>query len=82
MATVKLYAHGAECRECLIVRKFLTDHAIAFDEFDIDRSSKALQELVELTGSATHVPVIVVDQETFVDFDEEIASRVLELAGK
>jgi hypothetical protein len=35
-----------------------------------------------LTGSATHVPVVVVDQETFVDFDEEIASRVLELAGK
>jgi len=82
MVTVKLYAHGAECRECFVVRKFLTDYAIAFDEFDIDRSSKALQELVELTGSATHVPVIVVDQETFVDFNEEIASRVLELSGK
>jgi len=63
----------------LVVRKFLADHAITFDEFDIDRSSKALQELVELTGSATHVPVIVADQEIFVDFNEEIASRLIEL---
>jgi arsenate reductase-like glutaredoxin family protein len=79
---VKLYAHGAECKECVVVRKFLTNHAIPFDEFDIDRSSRALQELVDLTGSAPHVSVIVVNQETFVDFDDEIASRVLELAGK
>lgn len=82
MAVVRLYAHGAECKECIVVRKFLVDHDIPFDEFDVDRSSKALQELVELTGSATHVPVIVVDEETFVDFNEEIASRVLELTGK
>jgi glutaredoxin len=82
MATVKLYAHGAECKECIVVRKFLIDNAIVFDEFDVDRSSKALQELVELTGSATHVPVMVVDQETFVDFNDEIASRLLELARK
>jgi prophage tail gpP-like protein len=58
------------------------DHSIPFDEFDIDRSSRALQELVELTGSATHVPVMEVDGETLVDFNENIASRVLELVGK
>jgi hypothetical protein len=34
-----------------------------------------------LTGSATHVPVIVIDQETFVDFNADIASRVLELVA-
>jgi len=55
----------------------LTDHEISFEELDIDRSGKALQELVELTGSATHVPVLVVDQETFIDFNTDIASRVL-----
>jgi glutaredoxin len=81
MAKIVLYAHGAECKECLVVRKFLIENAIVFEEFDIDRSPKALQELVELTGSATHVPVILVDQETFVDFNADIASRILELTG-
>jgi glutaredoxin len=81
MAKVTLYAHGSECKECLVVRQFLAEHAILFEEFDIDRSPRALQELVELTGSATHVPVILVNQETFVDFNADIASRVLELAG-
>jgi glutaredoxin len=79
MARVRLYAHGAECKQCQVVRQFLIDHTIRFEEFDIDRSRDALQELVELTGSATHVPVITVDQETFVDFNEDIAAKVLEL---
>lgn len=78
---VRFYAHGAECRECNVVRSFLTDHAVPFVEFDVDRSSKALQELVELTGSATHVSVMAFEGETFVDFNDEIASRILELTG-
>lgn len=82
MARVKLYAHGLERRECQVVRQFLAEHDRRFEELDIDRSPKALQELVELTGSATHVPVVTVDQETFVDFDEDIASRVLKLVAR
>jgi len=81
MAKVTLYAHGSECKECLVVRQFPAEYAILFEKFDIDRSPRALQELVELTGSATHVPVILVNQETFVDFNADIASRILELAG-
>ena len=79
MVAVKFYAHGAECKECIVVRNFLTEHGVRFEEFDVDRSPRALQELVELTGSATHVPVMAVGEETLVDFNEEIASRILEL---
>ena len=79
MSVVKFYAHGAECKECIRVRNFLSDHDVEFMEYDVDRSSKALEELVELTGSATHVPVMAVEGETFIDFNEEIASRILEL---
>jgi len=82
LVIVRFYAHGAECRECNVVRAFLTDNAVPFEEFDVDRSPRALQELVELTGSATHVPVMAVEGETFVDFSEEIAARVLELASR
>jgi glutaredoxin len=76
---VKLLAHGSECRVCDDARKFLSDHVIAFEEFDIDRNPSALQELVDRTGSATHVPVVIVGEETFIDFNEDIATRILEL---
>jgi glutaredoxin len=82
MFAVRLLAHGSECRVCDAARKFLTDHAIAFEEFDIDRNRSALQELVDRTGSATHVPVVLVGEETFIDFNEEIATRILELQGQ
>ncbi len=82
MFTVKLLAHGSECAACDAARKFLSDHLVAFEEFDIDRNRSALQELVERTGSATHVPVVIVGEETFIDFNEEIATRILELQGQ
>jgi len=82
MLAVRLLAHGSECRVCDAARKFLTDHVIAFEEFDIDRNRSALQELVDRTGSATHVPVVLVGEETFIDFNEDIATRILELQGQ
>jgi glutaredoxin len=68
-----------ECRECNEVREFFAKHNIDFEELDIQRSPKALQELVDRTGSATHVPVIIVGDETFIDFDDEIAARILQI---
>ena len=82
MFAVRLLAHGSECRVCDAARKFFSDHAIAFEEFDIDRKHSALQELVDRTGSATHVPVVIISEETFIDFNEDIATRILELQGQ
>ena len=76
--TVKLIAHGTECAECSTVRKFLSDHTIPYEESDVNTNPNALQELVNRTGSATHVPVIVVGEETFIDFNDDIAARILE----
>ncbi len=82
MVFARLLAHGAECRECETVRRFLSDHKIPFEEHDIDRDHNALQELVDRTGSATHVPVLVVGEETFIDFNEDIAASLIDLASK
>ena len=82
MSAVRLLAHGSECRVCDAARKFLSDHVIAFEEFDIDRNPSALHELVDRTGSATHVPEVIVGEETFIDFNEDIATRILELVGQ
>jgi len=40
---------------------------ITLGEFDIERTPGALAELVEPTGSATHVPVLSVNGEVFKD---------------
>ena len=82
MFTVRFLAHGSECRVCDAARRFLSEHALPFEEFDIDRNSSALQELVERTGSATHVPVFIVGDETFIDFNEDIATRILGLVER
>jgi glutaredoxin len=79
---VRLLAHGSECRVCDDARKFLVGHKIPYEEFDVDRNPSALQELVERTGSATHVPVVIVGEETFIDFNEDIATRVLDLLSQ
>ncbi len=79
MLAVKLIAHGTECAECNTVRKFLSDHTIPYEESDVNTDPNALQELVDRTGSATHVPVVIVGEETFIDFNEDIAANILEL---
>jgi glutaredoxin len=78
MVNVKLFTHN-ECVHCVAVRRFLSEHDIPFSDVDIERTPGALDELVQLTGSATHVPVIAVDDSVFVDFDESIARKLLEI---
>lgn len=78
---MKLFSHN-ECRFCVVVRRFLNEHDIPFQEVDIEKTPGALDELVERTGSATHVPVLTVDEEVFIDFDGSIATRILELTDK
>jgi glutaredoxin len=82
MLTVRFLAHGSECRICENVRGFLVEHKIPYEEFDVDRNPSALQDLVERTVSATHVPVVIVGEETFIDFNDDIAARPLELLSQ
>jgi glutaredoxin len=55
------------------------DRNVSFEESDIERTPNALQELVELTGSATHVPVLIVDGEVFIDFGTESLTKIVDL---
>jgi glutaredoxin len=81
LANVKLFSHN-ECRHGVAVRRFLTEHDIPFEEADIERTPGALDELVELTGSARHVPVVVVNGQMFIDFDESVAATILQTVSK
>jgi glutaredoxin len=62
------------------VRRFLSERHIHFEEVDVERTPGALQELVALTGSATHVPLLTVKQEAFIALDK-IAHRIIEISN-
>jgi glutaredoxin len=78
-AAIKLFSHN-ECVHCLAVRRFLSQCHVPFAEVDVERTPGALRELVELTGSATHVPLLTVNREAFLALSKA-ASRVIELAN-
>ena len=79
-ATVKLFSHN-DCVHCLAVRRFLVQCHVPFAEVDVERTPDALQELVELSGSATHVPLLTLTREAFLALNKKTARRVIELAN-
>ncbi|HYW02180.1 MAG TPA: glutaredoxin family protein [Candidatus Acidoferrum sp.] len=78
--TIKLFSHN-ECVHCLAVRRFLIERHIHFEEVDVEQTPGALQELTALTGSATHVPLLTVNQETFIALGQKTARRIIELSS-
>jgi len=60
------------------VRRFLSEHHIFFEEQDVERTPGAMGELIELTGSAAHVPLLTVKKESFIALDQKTASRIVE----
>jgi len=79
LTAIKLFSHN-ECVHCLAVRRFLSERHIHFEEVDVERTPGALQELVALTGSAIHVPLLTVNQEAFIALDHKTAHRIIELS--
>ena len=75
--TIKLFSHN-ECVHCVAVRRFLSEHHVFFEEEDVERTPGAMGELIELTGSATHVPLLTVKKESFIALDQKAATRFVE----
>lgn len=53
-----------------MTKKFLSEQNIPYKEIDVTEDQKALEELVEVSGSLA-VPVITVDGHVIVGFDRE-----------
>ncbi len=73
--TVVLFASGY-CEFSEMVRLHLESRGQAYTERDIDRDPAARQEMMDL--GATGTPVIVIDGEVVIGFDEE---SIVELLG-
>jgi len=76
MAKVTIYTTPT-CVYCRAVKEFFADHKVQYEEKDVARDEQARNDMVEKSGQLG-VPVITVDDEVVVGFDE---SRLSELLG-
>lgn len=65
---VKVYSTPT-CPWCKRAKKFLEDNGIAYDDLDVAGDKEAREEMVRKSGQMA-VPVIEVDSEVGVGFDE------------
>ncbi len=65
------------CHFCHAAKEFFNEHNIAFTEFDVAGDQAKRQEMIEMTGQMG-VPVIRIDNDVVVGFDED---KVKELLG-
>lgn len=66
------------CPYCFALKEFLKEKEIKFEEFDVSKDEKALQEMVEKSGQMG-VPVIEIDGEIVIGFDKEKIAKLLNL---
>ncbi|MBI5045525.1 MAG: glutaredoxin family protein [Candidatus Niyogibacteria bacterium] len=76
MAKVIIYSTPT-CGYCRMAKEFFKEHKIKFTEHDVSVDEAKRDEMIEKSGQMG-VPVIFVDDEMIIGFDE---SRLSELLG-
>ncbi|MGA2091135.1 MAG: glutaredoxin domain-containing protein [Endomicrobiales bacterium] len=69
------------CGGCIMLKTFLKDNAIAFEEIDVSSSSDKAQEAIRKSGQIS-IPLIDIDGKIIVGFDQTELVRELGLNGK
>ncbi|MFA5038799.1 MAG: glutaredoxin domain-containing protein [Candidatus Omnitrophota bacterium] len=69
MAAVKIYTNPG-CPYCQSAKKFLQEHRIPFEDYDISTDAQKAAEMKKRTG-AMSVPVLDINGEIIVGYDQE-----------
>ena len=69
MPSIVIYSTPT-CPFCIMAKNFFKKHNIAYNEKDVAADQMAAQEMIKKSGQMG-VPVIEVDNEIMVGFDEE-----------
>ena len=68
------------CVYCEMAKAFFRKNKIKYKEIDVSKSEKAAHEMIEKSGQMG-VPVIIVDKELIVGFNESRLRKALGLKG-
>lgn len=75
MASVRVYSTPT-CPYCKMVKAFLTDSSIPFEDIDVSVNQTAAQEMIHKSGQMG-VPVIDIDGQIVVGFDKAKIKQIL-----
>ncbi len=64
------------CPYCRQVKNYLRERGVTFREYDVSQNREAAAEMVRLSGQRG-VPVVVIDEEVIIGFDQRRLSRIL-----
>lgn len=65
-----------DCPPCQIVKLFLEERGVLFEERDITRDPEAVRELTEKYGSHS-TPTLVIGEEVMIGFNPERLDEIL-----
>ena len=74
---VKVYSTPT-CVYCKTLKSYLTNHNIQFEDIDISKDEKVLQEMIKKSGQMG-VPVVEIDEEVIVGFDKAKIDNLLKI---
>lgn len=74
MANIQIYSTPT-CVYCRMAKEFLSEHNIAYTDYDVSQNTERRGEMVEKSGQMG-VPVIDVDGEIIIGFDK---ARLIQL---
>ena len=77
MNVITVYTQN-DCPPCKIVKMFLNEHRIKFQERNITSDQNARKELTENYG-AYSTPTVVTDKEVIIGFDLEKLQQALDI---
>ena len=66
------------CPWCKKVKEWLTENKVSFKEIDVEKDPKAAEDMVKRSGQ-TGIPVIEVNGEIIVGFDQEKLKTALKM---
>jgi glutaredoxin-like YruB-family protein len=76
---MKIIVYSTEnCPFCVDAKDFLKKNKIAFKDINVNKDRKAAREMIQKSGQ-TGVPVIDVDGEIIIGFDQDKLKKALKL---
>ena len=66
------------CPYCITLKQFLKQHDFEFEDIDVSKDEKALEEMIQKSGQMG-VPVIEIEDKIVVGFDKEKIVNILNI---